>query len=98
MRADRPDVTARPPNANHGSLPSGADKVEIAGRQLAEQHASPGRPGPDVHLLSRPAELEDRLDETYRQYARATDPRTAFSTAAEWLLDNYHVAAEAVRR
>ena len=80
--------------------------LEAQGRGLAEAHrrqaqssagVRTGSPGPTALLSAQLPRFTSILKEATNRLQGQTSPAGQLSSAAEWLLDNYYVAAQALR-
>ncbi|HZD11833.1 MAG TPA: cellobiose phosphorylase, partial [Candidatus Binatia bacterium] len=71
--------------------------LEQTARHLAQRQSVTARATVVRPLLELLPQLEEVLEEAYREFVHSTEEELALSYAAEWLLDNYYLVQRAER-
>ncbi|MCA9873006.1 MAG: hypothetical protein KC441_05110, partial [Anaerolineales bacterium] len=72
--------------------------LEQAAHQLAAQHQEAALAQFPPYLLQRLSPQKDLLQAVHQYFVHASQEELAYSTAAEWILDNYYVVQQALRQ
>ncbi|NQU42243.1 cellobiose phosphorylase, partial [bacterium] len=90
------DVMESPPDAQESQ--AHRNPLTRRARDLARVHVVRRDLTTPLSLLQRLEDLQDSLKRVHRAFLSLTERQPVPSSAAEWLLDNYYVVQQAVRR
>ncbi len=81
-------------HADSPVLPSLKQKAQT----LAARHSQLSRSSAPAHLLQRLPQQSAQLEAAYQAFAHPTAKELAYSSAAEWTLDNYYIIQQSLRQ
>jgi cyclic beta-1,2-glucan synthetase len=84
--------------SHSGGVFEGTGRLEDLARQLAERQTTSSQILRRSPMANRLKELETILNKAYQYFAEASGEDPSLSQAAEWLLDNFYIAQQALRQ
>ena len=95
----KPTNNTQPETTERRSTDAGqAGHIETHASQLAKGHAVSRHSQTGTPLINRLEDLSRLLEDAYIHFSQISEVQGAPSRAAEWLLDNYHLARQAIRQ
>src|SRR3989304_476941 len=96
MPADLPNLGARADQAQPETEPAGDSPLDALARELAQSHTVSRRRDSASPLLNPLKDRDAFLQSAYQYFASAPPEEIAFSSAAEWVLDNFYIVRQAL--